>query len=606
MKLLKLKIQSQEGFRSLPRDFEINFHTLNNTEAMEQFRPFCFAGLNGSGKSNVLEALSAIFYHLEFCVARYKPESFKNHFKREESNPDEYTLEYLISEKGSALIGVANMIKVSIQKLAGLEPTMNIELNTSWLEGKRRVEKVSMTPNITKNLPAPAKQYLPDNVVAYSSGENETLSLPYIKCRLVHYDEYIYAIENGYKEYKEPENSLIYIDSNMSQAVLLTNLIFEDVKIDVDGEEKSGALKSFAEEIGIVGLQCFRMNINLVSLEKAKISKQVLNSHSKYFKKNLNDELVIVQLLEEKIKNLKKCATCFFENDDYLGLDFFITSESKKVFKEYFTNSFELFQLFRLLYELNAYTVDEFIKEEVYQSQGFYTDWKLPQLIPKDNIFAFTDFFVLKKIPGIDAPKPLLLKEFSDGEHQFIHTMGICMMLKEKRALLLLDEPETHFNPTWRAKFIKALNDSIAASAPIPNKSIPAGGVHIEVVPSPDNLDYYLQKDILLTSHSPFIISDCLPDNVILFERDNDGLLTAKKASELGIDTYGTSVNLLTSRIFKNKETIGKYVFSKLNEFRKRFQTDENKDDIIEAINNEFGDSIEKLLLIKEFSGKDK
>jgi restriction system-associated AAA family ATPase len=606
MKLLKLKIESSEGFRSLPEGFTINFHTLDDTEAMEKFRPFCFAGLNGSGKSNVLEALSAIFYHLEFCVARYKPNSFKNHFQRETSTPDAYLLEYLISEKGSSLIGVSNMVKVSIKKEIGAEPIMNIEQNTSWLEGKTRVEKVSMTPLVTTNLPAPAKQYLPDNVVAYSSGENETLSLPYIKCRLVHYDEYVHAIENGYKEYKEPENSLVYIDSNMSQAVLLTNLIFEEAKIVSDGEEKEGALSSFAEEIGVLGLQCFRMNINLTSIEKSKISNQVLDSYGRYFKKNIKGELVIVQLLEEKIKQLKYCATCFYENEEFLALDFFITPESKKAFKAHFTNSFELFQLFRLLYELNAYTVDEYVKEEVYQSKGFYTDWKLPQLIPKDNIFAFTDFFVLKKMPGSDVPKPLLLKEFSDGEHQFIHTMGICIMLKERRALLLLDEPETHFNPAWRAKFIKALNDSIAASAPIPIKLLSAKEVKLEVLPSPNNLDYYLQKDVLLTSHSPFIISDCLPDNVILFERDGEGLLTAKKASELGIDTYGTSVNLLTSRIFKNKETIGKYVFSKLNEFRQRFQTDENKEDIIEAINNEFGDSIEKLLLIKEFSGKEK
>ena len=68
MKLLKLKIENEEGFRSLQQGFDINFHSLADTEAMEQFRPFCFAGLNGSGKSNVLEALANIFYHLEVCV----------------------------------------------------------------------------------------------------------------------------------------------------------------------------------------------------------------------------------------------------------------------------------------------------------------------------------------------------------------------------------------------------------------------------------------------------------------------------------------------------------------------------------------------------------
>jgi hypothetical protein len=63
MKLLKLKIENREGFRSLQQGFEANFHTLADTDAMEEFRPFCFAGLNGSGTSTVLEALAHIFYH---------------------------------------------------------------------------------------------------------------------------------------------------------------------------------------------------------------------------------------------------------------------------------------------------------------------------------------------------------------------------------------------------------------------------------------------------------------------------------------------------------------------------------------------------------------
>lgn len=604
MKLLRLKIESQEGFRSLPNGFEILFHSLEDLDEMEQFRPFCFAGLNGSGKSNVLEALSSIFYHLEFCVARYRPKSFEQHFQREKSNPDAYTLEYLISDRTS-LPGAANMKKVTITKAVGSEPIMKIASNTSWLEPETYGEElISMKPLTSKNQPAPAKHFLPDNIVAYSSGENETLSLPFIKCRLVHYDEYIYAVENGYREYREPENSLIYIDSNMSQAVLLANLIFEEIEVTNGEETKVGALKSFSDEVGIVGLQCFRMNVNLAKIERSKIPQQVLAGYSTFFRKKVDDEIVVVQLLEGAIQNIIKCATSYYKSDDFLALDFYVNSETKKAFREHFTDSFELFQLFRLLYELNAYTISDHTKEEVYKSQEFYTDWKLPELVPKDNIFAFTDFFVLKRLPNSPVPKPLLLKEFSDGEHQFIHTMGICIMLKQRRVLLLLDEPETHFNPSWRAKFIKALSDSIAASSPIPPKTETLSNIEITVLPAPNNLDFYSQKETLLTSHSPFIISDCLPNNVILFERDEAGLLTAKKASELGIDTYGTSVNLLTNRIFKSKDTIGKYVLAKLNSFKEMADKSISKDDLIESINNEFGDSIEKLLLIKELSEK--
>ena len=121
MKLLSLKIENKEGFRSLQQGFEIKFHILEDTEAMEQFRPFCFAGLNGSGKSNVLEALANIFYHLELCVARYLPESIKepNNFKRNECTPDAFNLEYLIGQHNKKAFSVELFDKAMVRKEIG-------------------------------------------------------------------------------------------------------------------------------------------------------------------------------------------------------------------------------------------------------------------------------------------------------------------------------------------------------------------------------------------------------------------------------------------------------------------------------------------------------
>ena len=128
--------------------------------------------------------------------------------------------------------------------------------------------------------------------------------------------------------------------------------------------------------------------------------------------------------------------------------------------------------------------------------------------------------------------------------------MGICLLLKDRRTLLLLDEPETHFNPSWRAKFVKILNDSITSG----NKG--------------KDFNVHLLKDVLLTSHSPFIISDCMPDNVILFEKDNKGITTAKKVSELynAFNTYGTSVELILDRLFNYDQSIGDLSYSELEE----------------------------------------
>nr|WP_321237213.1 restriction system-associated AAA family ATPase [uncultured Psychroserpens sp.] len=523
MKLLKLKIgEVSENFRSLHAGFEINFHSLNNRESMEDFRPFCFAGLNGSGKSNVLEALSAIFYHLEICVAQYLPKSIKDpeNFKRNECSPDAFTLEYLIGQIDGNDYLLENFHKVIITKRVMEEPKMEIQ-EFPFGDFNKKVE-IELNPIAGSELSsAPGKAYLPDHVIGYSSGENEILSLPFIKSRLVHLDEFKQATEVGQREFTESENSLIFIDNNMSQAVLLACLLFEN-------EKTLESIKD-VDNTGILDLKSFRMNINLL--------------HFKFQKDT--DENILKIINHNQINKLKKCATSWYANGKILWLDFYVTPETKEAFKHHFNdNSFELFQLFRLLYELNSHFISDNIKEDVYQSKGYYTDGKLPVGSPEQNVFHFLDYYITKEIKETGEIKDLLLRNFSDGEHQFLHTIGICLLLKDRRVLLLLDEPETHFNPSWRAKFIKILNQSITSGN---NRNYVNG--HFNV---------HYMKDILLTSHSPFIISDCMPDNVLFFDRNEETQkVQARKASELGLNTYGTSVELILDRLFNYSQSIG-------------------------------------------------
>ena len=196
MKLIKLKIE--KSFRSLQEGFEIKFHSLDDTETMEQFRPFCFAGLNGSGKSNVLEALANIFYHLELCVARYLPDSINDsdNFKRNESTPDAFILEYLIGPVSSSHQSISEFSRVIITKKVGFEPTLRVysfpfnDNNIVVPDSKTLSEDTErgMVTEFGKIFETSDKVWLPDNVIGYSSGENEILSLPFIKSRLIRLD----------------------------------------------------------------------------------------------------------------------------------------------------------------------------------------------------------------------------------------------------------------------------------------------------------------------------------------------------------------------------------------------------------------------------------
>jgi restriction system-associated AAA family ATPase len=560
MKLLKLKIEAP--FNSLHSGFEINFHPLKDKQAMEDFRPFCFAGLNGSGKSNVLEALSTIFYHLEFCVARYKPDNFEKHFRREESKPDAFTLEYLIGQHSRKRYVYEFFDKVTIIKKVGEAPRMFVQ-PFPFNDDPSNIEEVSLIPSINKESPAEGKRYLPAHIIAYSSGENEILSLPFIKSRLVHLDEFKQATKDNYDKYEEPENSLIYIDNNMSQAVLLACLLFESKE----------TLKPLEDEIGILGLRSFRMNINL---------------HDFTFtdKKGKPFTVPIINLLEhDQIERLKRCATSWHSNDKRLWLDFFVNDATKEAFQNFFRNSFEVFQLFQLLYELNAHFIDENIVEDVYQSKGFYTDGKLPVGSPDENVFYFLDYYITKRDNETGKVNDLLLRNFSDGEHQFLHTMGICLLLKDRRALLLLDEPETHFNPSWRAKFVKILNDSITSG----NYQNHQNGF----------FNLHPLKDVILTSHSPFIISDCMPGNVIFFKKNEETkLVEALKASELGFNTYGTSVEIILDELFNYNQSIGDLSNAELEDIN--FEDIETKEKIEEVKYKlrKLGSSIEKDMVL--------
>jgi restriction system-associated AAA family ATPase len=560
MKLVRLTIL--EKFRSLDEiktdqgkeNFTVIFRDDEPNEEWVNFHPYCFAGLNGSGKSNVLEALSNIFYHLECCTLDPDTSEFlKNDFKKEVSAPVAYELEYFIIPR-EVEKEVENYHNIIIRKEKGKMPQIKIKA----LDQSDEPEFIDISGSI--------RSYLPELVIGYSSGENEILSLPFIKSRLLQLDEYIYHLRNraklvlDYKIEEKPESSLVYMDYHMSQAILLANFLLQN----------NDTIEPIKEQLSIDKLDSFRL---------------VINNHKLYYDREDPELGYLLPLVEETLDKLRKCATVKFTQPadgergyEHEVLDFYFdenkeTKESalKSAFKKHFESPLQLFKAFQVLTLLNLRVVDKELKKEVYNSDSLYAMYKIPAFKEKEHIFHFNLFRLKKK----NSDDKMLLKAFSDGEHQFLHTMGICLLLGDKSTLMLLDEPETHFNPEWRSEFISLLKDCL-------NK----GGTN------------HLMRDILITSHSPFIISDCFPDKVIVFDKGNQ----PQNAQDLDIDTFGTSVNILTNKIFKRKNTIGEYSLKKLNAYRERFIQTDNVEGLIEELNSELGDSIEKVLLIKEMT----
>ena len=583
MKLLRLKITDPKGFRSLQAGFEHRFRSDWDLQEEQGFAPFVCAGPNGSGKSNLLEALAAIFYHLECIYLVNLPDSFRfeeeanpGGFRSETATPDGFEIEYLIRPQDALKTkGYDGQAYVRVAKQPGAAPKWFL-LNHAEQEGA-----VELTIGQTL-----ARQLLPDYILGYSSGENEILSLPFFKMRFVQFDEYDQALKQQLPYPGRPESRLVYLDSGFSQAILLCNLLFRD----------ADALTPFRDDVKIDELKEFRIIIRRsIEVEESRITafgsqdeskqesiEEIVKNHPalsavedetprKRYRVNLVHLLDGEDTSDKIIPRLMRCATCWYldEASDTLTLDYRVNDATRQAFRENFDfevnrSPIALFQAFQVLLTLNLFAVSDPLKADLYQSDSHYVSETVPTLASDERIMRFK--FV--KFRKTDVAEPVMLKNLSDGEHQLLHTLGLCLLFKNTQSLFLLDEPETHFNPDWRANFVTRLHQSFNGSD---------------------------GQEMLVTTHTPFLISDSRPEKVLVFNKA-DGVVSV---SHPDYNTLGASINKITMATFGKRETIGGFAQGKLKKFRQDFEEGRDKEQLIAEINRQLGDSVEKVLLIK-------
>lgn len=590
MKLIRLKLTDTQPFRSLQPGFE--YHFRSDWELDEELKsdegvsPFVCAGRNGSGKSNLLELLAAIFFQLEVLRVRrsFLPDAF---FYDEETNPDgikdgdgipnafelEYRIRISYSEDG-ATPGFM-FAHVFIEKRPGESPQLQ------WLNQPDEIgyDSGDVTLELRDDL-------LPDYVVGYSSGENEILSLPFFKMRFIQFDEYWSALRTEEPYSGRPETRLAYLDSEFSQAILICNLLYHDKE----------ASQIFQRDIGIRELKQFRIILRReIPVGETVIQKfgephqiprkiaethPALRAHADYpsektyyvnYMNLLEADEKSAENFDPIVTRLKRCATCHYTDPETntLYLDYFVNDATREAFSDNFDfkvnqSPIALFQAFQVLLSLNLFSVSDELKADLYKSDSHYVSETVPTLASDERIMRFK--FVQFTKEGVEDP--VMLKSLSDGEHQLLHSLGLCLLFKNTNSLFLLDEPETHFNPDWRSSFISRLRKCFGDSK---------------------------THEMLITTHSPFLISDCEPNRVLLFKKE-DGKV---RVSHPEYNTFGASVNQITMTTFGKRETIGDYANEKLGLLRTRFEQGQPKDEILSELNELLGDSVEKIMLIK-------
>ncbi len=136
-----------------------------------------------------------------------------------------------------------------------------------------------------------------------------------------------------------------------------------------------------------------------------------------------------------------------------------------------------------------------------------------------------------------DADGALIFRDLSEGEQQLLMVLGLLRFTREKEALFLLDEPDTHLNPAWGIKYIDFLN---------------------EVVDMPDT------THIIMTTHDPLVLTGLTRSQVqVMWRSEQQERIVIQPPTE---DPKGMGVEwILTSELFGLKTTLNPGTQDKLD-----------------------------------------
>jgi restriction system-associated AAA family ATPase len=529
MRLHHLKILTR--FRGLPPDSEFNFNNVDLQD--DKLEPICLVGLNGSGKSNLLEVIAEIFYFLDRYVQQEgKPsKQFSTDFGFEITYSMDITWQssQMNWKKFEKLSWEGARYTVfTIRKESKALPTITLESDK-----KMKIED-SNDPELF---------ILPIQVIAYSSGHNELLSNPFIKSSY-HYFKTLDQKESKDLNIELALSRLFHLDYENSKFVAVCNYLFA---------EKNN-VHLISKEVGVDDLDSFNIIIRYRNYRNSKIE--------------------FAQTLLQAIENMKSCATAMEEttgtaNFRELKLSFKVDAEMRRAFQQTYGSSILLFRDLYFLNLMNIHCHAVETRSRIQNAGSMEENLSSIVPVPPRNRLVFLLEKVKFRKSGVD--EPIKYKNLSDGEHQLMHILGSIMLLNVSGSLLLYDEPETHFNPEWRAQLITLINKATKEKNPE---------------------DVMRRQEIFITSHSPFIVSDCRKERVFIFDKG--------KAKNPKINTFGTSVNILTEEVFGKKESISEMSINEIIRIKAMsFKTLEEIQAAKES-SRVLGESVEKVLLFRE------
>ncbi|MBR8457584.1 AAA family ATPase [Burkholderia dolosa] len=156
-----------------------------------------------------------------------------------------------------------------------------------------------------------------------------------------------------------------------------------------------------------------------------------------------------------------------------------------------------------------------------------------------------------ESLTGPSDPGVLRLSEFSDGERLVLARCALFHLLAgQDDALLLLDEPETHFNDAWKREIVQVVDTAMGTDA----------------------------SQVLIATHSAIVLSDVFDEEVVLI-RKASGQSTAEGVPD---HTFATDPSALMMTVFGAEDSIGARAQQRIEAFLRAAaqKTDPTPDDV--------------------------
>jgi hypothetical protein len=127
-----------------------------------------------------------------------------------------------------------------------------------------------------------------------------------------------------------------------------------------------------------------------------------------------------------------------------------------------------------------------------------------------------------------DPEEILLFDELSDGEQVYLGRMALFHLMEGRQdALLLLDEPETHFNDKWKREIVDIIDQVLGE----------------------------FSNQVVISTHSGISLTDVFTPEISLLEKGKDGFAAVKPLPE--IHTFGATSDHPLRDIFGAPGTVG-------------------------------------------------